>query len=145
MIGTGTGIAPFRAFIQHIYAQKGGWEGQVRLFYGAKSGMELLYMNDENNDLTNYYDEETFKAFNGLAGRPLMGEDKALERTITDNAKEAWDLIQQPNTYLFISGLKKTETALDKAMAAAAGSAEKWKETKEKMTAEGRWSELLYS
>ncbi|PLY13474.1 MAG: oxidoreductase [Sedimenticola sp.] len=145
MIGTGTGIAPFRAFIQRIYEQKGGWQGQVRLFYGAKSGMDLLYMNDQNEDIANYYDEATFKAFNGLAGKPLMGEDKALERSLTDNASEAWGLIQQPNTYLFLAGLKKTESALDKVMATAAGSAEAWKALKAKMIAEERWSELLYS
>jgi ferredoxin--NADP+ reductase len=55
MIGTGTGIAPFRAFIKRIFDQRGGWKGQVRLFYGARSGMELLYMNLVRNDLEHYY------------------------------------------------------------------------------------------
>ena len=77
MIGTGTGIAPFRSFIKRIYQEGVNWQGQVRLFYGARSGMDLLYMNDRNNDLTNYYDEETFKAFNALSERPLSDEKDA--------------------------------------------------------------------
>ena len=55
LIGMGTGIAPFRAFVKHIYKNVKDWEGQVRLFYGARSGMELLYLNDKDGDLTNYY------------------------------------------------------------------------------------------
>ena len=46
MIGGGTGIAPFRAFMKHIYEERKEWKGQVRLFYGARTGMDLLYMND---------------------------------------------------------------------------------------------------
>jgi ferredoxin--NADP+ reductase len=73
MIGMGTGIAPFRAFIKHIYREQGGWEGKVRLFYGARSGLELLYLNDKDGDLTNYYDEDTFEAFHAVSPRPALG------------------------------------------------------------------------
>src|SRR5271166_1243081 len=45
MVGVGTGIAPFRAFVRHIYEEHGGWKGKVRLFYGATTGMESLYSN----------------------------------------------------------------------------------------------------
>ena len=145
MIGTGTGIAPFRAFIERIYQQKGGWEGQVRLFYGAKTGLDLLYMNDENNDLVNYYQEDTFKAFNALTKRPLSGEEKALEHSLEENIDEAWELIRQPDTYVFISGLDKIASSLDSVMSDAAGSEPAWKKIKHTMKKEGRWSKLLYS
>jgi ferredoxin--NADP+ reductase len=39
MIGLGTGIAPFRAFVKHIYSELGGWEGKVRLYHGAMRGI----------------------------------------------------------------------------------------------------------
>ncbi len=145
MIGTGTGIAPFRAFIEQIYKQKGNWEGQVRLFYGAKTGLDLLYMNDQNNDLVNYYNEETFRAFNALTKRALSGEEKALENSLKDNLQDAWGLIQKPDTYVFIAGLDNIAPSLDMVMTHAAGSKEAWNNLKQQMKDEGRWSKLLYS
>jgi len=145
MVGTGTGIAPFRSFIQRVYKEKGKWQGEVRLFYGAKSGMELLYMNDVNDDLANYYDEPTFQAFSGLASRPLMKDVDGLERTIDDNGQQIWSLIQQPNTYLYLAGLKNMSEVFNKKLAELAGSEEAWDTLKSRLTEEGRYSELLYS
>jgi ferredoxin--NADP+ reductase len=145
MIGVGTGVAPFRGFIQHIYRQVGGWQGKVRLFYGARTGMELLYMNDQNADLANYYDESTFKAFQGVAPRSHLGPEAGLARTIEENAHEVWELVQDPNTYVFVAGLDRLEASLDKAMGKAAGSPERWQELKTRLRNEDRWSELIYS
>lgn len=145
MIGTGTGIAPFRAYIESLYAEKGGWDGQIRLFYGAKTGLDLLYMNDKNDDLTNYYQEDTFQAFNAVTKRPLSGDEKALEHSLKENIKEAWELIQQPDTYVFIAGLDNIASSLDMVMIHAAESKEAWGSLKQKMKNEGRLSTLLYS
>ncbi|MCP4993309.1 MAG: oxidoreductase [Gammaproteobacteria bacterium] len=144
MIGTGTGIAPFRTFIQRIYQEGIDWKGQVRLFFGARDGMDLLYMNDHNNDLTNYYDEETFKAFNALSERPLSDEKEALEQSISAHVDEAWELLNQPNTHVYLAGLEKAAEATDKVMAKKAGSEQAWDDFKKQLQKEGRWSELLY-
>jgi len=145
MIGTGTGIAPFRAFIGQIYKEKAGWDGQVRLFYGAKTGLDLLYMNDENNDLANYYQEETFQAFNALTRRPLSGDEKALEHSLEENLQEAWQLIKETDTYVFVAGLEKIAPSLDAIMIDAAGSKEAWESLKQQKQDDGRWATLLYN
>jgi len=144
MIGIGTGIAPFRAFMQHIYQERQEWKGQVRLFYGARTGMDLLYMNDKNGDLTNYYDEETFKAFEALSPRPHADEPEQVENTIKDNAKEVWELITDPKTYVYVSGLTRLEEKLDGILSDLAGSGEAWQKMKTEMEASGRWSTLFY-
>lgn len=144
MVGLGTGIAPFRAFIRYIYDTVGGWKGKVRLFYGAKTGMELLYMNDRNNDLANYYDEKTFKAFEAVSPRPALDAPIDLQRTLKQNGDEIWLLMSQPNTYVYVAGLERVREMLDSAMMAIIGSQEKWERRKAEMSAGGRWAELIY-
>lgn len=144
MIGVGTGIAPFRAFVKHIYDDRGDWKGQVRLFYGARTGMDLLYMNDRNNDFSNYYDEKTFKAFEALSPRPHFDEPAQIERSVKENAEEVWSLLQDDKTYVYISGLSKLEDTMDMAFADLAGSRQDWEAKKDTMIQEGRWSTLMY-
>ena len=144
MIGVGTGIAPFRAFVKHIYDVVGEWKGKVRLFYGAKRGMELLYMNDQKNDLGQYYDKDTFKAFEALSPRPHLNEPIDLERTLAENAAEVWEMLQDPNTYVFVAGLEQVSEMLDKALSKMAGAEDKWIRLKKHLIACDRWAELIY-
>ena len=144
MIGLGTGIAPFRAFIKHIYDELGGWEGDVRLFHGAMRGIELAYMNDQNADLKYYYDQETFKAFEALSPRAHFDVPVDLEGAIAQNADEVWSLLQNPKTYVYVAGLKQISAQLDDAMAKIVEPPEAYEEQKAKMIDEGRWAELIY-
>lgn len=145
MIGTGTGIAPFRAFLQQVYKQHGEWKGQVRLYYGARTGMEVLYHNEKNTDLSLYYDQATFKAFEGLSKRPWLDEGNAIEQTLHQHAKDIWQLIQDEHTYVYLAGLERISTALDEVMAKTIDSSSRWRWTRQDLTEHGRWFELLYS
>ena len=145
MIGTGTGVAPFRAFVQELFREKGAWRGQVRLYYGARNGMDLLYGNDVDADLTNYLDQASFKAFGAMISRPMASESDMLEAAMKDHAVEAWRLMQDPATFVYLAGLGKVARAFDRIMEDVAGGAGVWAETKENLRAQGRWSELIYS
>ncbi len=144
MLGTGTGIAPFRAFLRRVYQEQGQWDGKVRLFYGARTGAEMLYMNDINQDLTNYYDQATFKAIQSLSQGVLKDEGDALHNGVEANASEIWSLLQEPKTHVYLSGIKKIAAAFDASMAKMAGSEVQWQVFKQALIEDKRWSELTY-
>ena len=144
MLGTGTGIAPFRAFLRRIYEEQGGWNGKVRLYYGARSGTDLLYMNDLNNDLAQYYDKSTFQAIQALRQGVLSDEADALGGGIDAHAAEVWDLVCSPDTHVYLAGMKKIADAFEASMIKLAGSAEQWQSIKQGLVEDRRWTELTY-
>jgi ferredoxin--NADP+ reductase len=144
MIGMGTGIAPFRAYIRHLYENVGGWKGKVRLFYGARTGLEMLYMNDENRDLANYLDRKTFKAFQAVSPKPHLEAPVALDQTIAEHGAEVWSMIKAPDTHVFVAGVEAMLAVVEKTLAGIAGSEAEWKRCKEELVSSKRWITVLY-
>jgi ferredoxin--NADP+ reductase len=144
LIGLGTGIAPFRGLVKHIYSNVHDWQGQIRLLYGARSGLELLYMNDKRDDFALYYDEETFAAVKALSPRPDWSDPIAWDYALEQRAEEIWDLLSEPETYVYVAGVARIRESLDELFSAMRGSAHIWQEKKAALVAAERWVELLY-
>ncbi len=144
LVGMGTGIAPFRAFVKHIYHHVDDWTGKIRLFYGARSGLELLYLNEEDGDLTNYYDQDTFKAFHALSPRPHWSDPIKLDAALEERAEEILEMLSQTNTCIYVAGYEKVKENLDKAFSNILGSKEKWATRKDELIAGGKWAEIIY-
>ncbi len=144
LIGLGTGIAPFRAFVKHIYQNVGDWTGRIRLFYGAKSGLELLYLNEQNGDLVQYYDKDTFEAFQALSPRPHFADPIALDEAIEARAAEIIDMLALSNTRIYVAGYEKVRDMLDKAFSNIMQSKIKWHTRKAELVAGGKWAEIIY-
>jgi len=144
MIGMGTGIAPFRGLVRMIYEQHGAWKGKVRLFHGAHTGLELLYMNDVNNDLANYIDQPTFKAFQAVSPRPAFHAPIALDQAIEQNAAEVWEIVNSPDSRVYVAGMTQMLGMIDKTMTSIAGSSQAWMAKRNELASAGRWLEVLY-
>ncbi|KAA3618964.1 MAG: hypothetical protein DWQ05_06250 [Calditrichaeota bacterium] len=144
MVGLGTGIAPFRAFIKNLYKKHKKWGGQIRLYYGERTGMEMLYLNDEKDDLAQYYDKETFQAFLAVSPKPYLDKPIDFESALQQNKEELWEMLLKPNTHVFVAGLEPILDALDPTLSELAGSEELWKRRKAELKAGQRWVELIY-
>lgn len=144
LIGMGTGIAPFRALVKHIYRDVGDWNGKIRLLYGARSGLELLYMNNQRDDFTNYLDEETFEAFKALSPRPNWADPIAWDLAIEDRADEILNLLSDEHTHVYVAGQKRIRDEMDALFARVCGSMAGWTKIKDELVERGRWVELLY-
>ena len=144
LIGMGTGIAPFRAMVKTIYENYSNWTGKVRLFYGARTGLETVYMNDERDDFANYYDRGTFAAFKALSPRPQWDAEVSLGDAIKQQGEEIWSMLCDYRTYVYIAGLDRVRETLELAFIHLAGSKEKWEQRKAELVAGHRWAELIY-
>ncbi|MCB9246564.1 MAG: ferredoxin-NADP reductase [Flavobacteriales bacterium] len=144
MISMGTGIAPFRALIKHIYAQTSNWRGKIRLFHGAKNGLETLYLNDKDGDLTQYYDRGTFEAFSALSPRPHWADPISLDAKLEEQTEEIRDMLRSSATYVYVAGYAPIKLQLNKAFSKILGSEEKWESRKAELIAGNKWAEVVY-
>ena len=144
LIGAGTGIAPFRALVKQLYHERPDWKGRVWLFHGARTGLEMLYMNDQRDDFAEYVDKDTFEAFKALSPSPNWADPIAWDMAFAERGDEIWRMLGEPNTYVYIAGLAGHHGALDDVFISRAGSRGKWEARKAELIAARRWVELLY-
>lgn len=141
MVGLGTGVAPFRALLRHIFEERGGWQGKVRLFHGARVGLESVY----RDRIADYQSQASgFEAVEVLSSRPAWDDPADLAAAIAQHETEVWELLEDPATHVYVAGLTDVAEAFEEALARLAGGSEAWAQRKAKLVADGRWMELLY-
>ena len=106
MICTGTGSAPMRAMTEwrRRLRASGKFEGgKLMLFFGARSQEELPYFGPLQNLPKDFID--TNFAFSRTPGAPKRYVQDAMRERAADLAA----LLQDPNTYFYVCGLKSME------------------------------------
>ncbi len=144
LIGIGTGIAPFRAFVKHLHKSKPNWKGLIRLFYGTRNGLDILYTNDPHEDVMQYFDQETFEAFKALCPPPNWADPIAWDMAYSERGEELLKMLESPKTFVYVAGLEPIREHLDQLFATLTGSVEAWDQRKADLVASKRWVELLY-
>ncbi|XP_064612724.1 NADPH--cytochrome P450 reductase-like isoform X2 [Liolophura sinensis] len=101
MIGPGTGLAPFRGFIQErdYYRKEGKPVGDTMLFFGCRYKAEDFIYEDE---LTKYEQDGTLTKMYVAFSRD--GPEKVyVQHLMKQNKKELWDLLQS-GAHLYVCG-----------------------------------------
>ncbi|KAF8463505.1 hypothetical protein BDZ91DRAFT_784063 [Kalaharituber pfeilii] len=102
MVGPGTGVAPFRAFVQEraAHAAKGEKVGRTLLFFGCRRRNEdFLYENEWKS-----YGETMGGAFSLITAFSREGPNKVyVQHRLEEHAKEVNELLQQ-GAYFYVCG-----------------------------------------
>lgn len=125
-IATGTGIAPFRGFLERLFKHTPNFSAPVYLLFGVKTKAELLYHEEfitytQPNFL--YLKALSREMKNAQGGRYYVGD------LIHDHGGKLWPVIADEKTIIYMCGLKGMEDGVSKAinaLAAAHGKGENY-------------------
>jgi len=102
MAGLGTGMAPFRAFIQEraVLKAQGVEVGPVALYFGSRSRYaEYLY-----GEELEAYNKEGLLTYLRLAFSRDQPEKLYIQHKIKEDAKIMWDLLSQKKGHFYLCG-----------------------------------------
>jgi cytochrome P450/NADPH-cytochrome P450 reductase len=101
MVGPGTGVAPFRGFLQERAAlkQQGVPVGESILFFGCRDPLQDFLYEDELRAFEAMGVTRLFSAFSREPGRPKTYVQQAIE----ERSEDVWRLLQQ-EAVVFVCG-----------------------------------------
>ena len=104
---TGTGVAPFRGMLQRLFKFQGEFTDEVYLFLGVKRKTELMY-DEEFRGYEKYPNFHYLKALS-REQKNQNGERMYIHHLIDTIRGKVTDLLQNPETLLYICGIKGME------------------------------------
>ncbi len=139
MICTGTGSAPMRAFTERRRRRSPTALGKLMLFFGARSAGELPYF----GPLMKL--PESLIDVNLAFSRVPRQTKEYVQDKMRARADDVAALVQDPNTYVYICGLKGMERGCDEAFADICRThGLDWEAVRRTMRSEGRYHVETY-
>jgi len=136
MLGTGTGIAPFRAYLWRMFKDNERaanpdyqFKGFAWLIFGIPTTPNILYKAELEEMQAKY--PENFRLTYAISREQQNAEGGRMyiQHRVAEHAEELWTLVKQEKTHTYICGLRGMEEGIDEAMtAAAAKEGVVWKE-----------------
>ena len=150
MIATGTGIAPFRAYLWRMFKEgelnpEYNFKGLAWLFFGIPKTPNILYQEQLEEMVEKYPDNFRMDYAISREQKNAEGGKMYIQHKIAERADELWELMQDPKTHTYICGLKGMEGGIDEALSAAAGKHDvDWVAFRKQMKKEHRWHVETY-
>ena len=139
MICTGTGSAPMRGFTMRRQRTIGGKSGGMTMFMGARTPSSLPYFGPLNKVPGSLLQKHL--VFSRIPGSP---KEYVQDRLMVEQDVVA-EMLADPNTHIYICGLRGMEEGIEKAFANIAESiGQPWRALRDAMRDEGRYHVETY-
>ncbi|GBG72995.1 hypothetical protein CBR_g12714 [Chara braunii] len=148
MLGTGTGIAPFRGFLWRMFFEKHDdykFNGLAWLFLGVPTSSSLLYREEFEKMKEKAPDNFRLDFAVSREQSNAKGEKMYIQTRMAEYADELWELLKKPNTFTYMCGLRGMEKGIDDIMTSlAAKDGIDWAEYKKELKKDERWNVETY-
>jgi len=150
MLATGTGIAPFRAFLWRMFKEQElnpdyQFKGFAWLVFGIPYTANILYKEELENMAKEYSDNFRLTYAISREQKTADGGKMYVQSRVSEYADELFELIQKPKTHVYMCGLKGMEPPISETFTAEA---EKrginWEDMRKQMKKEDRWHVEVY-
>ncbi|WP_421659182.1 ferredoxin--NADP reductase [Leptothermofonsia sp. ETS-13] len=152
MLATGTGIAPFRAYLWRMF--KDGeralnpeyqFRGLAWLIFGVATTPNILYKEELEELQAKYPNNFRLTYAISREQKNAEGGKMYIQHRVAEHAAELWQLLQNEKTHTYICGLKGMEDGIDEAFTKEAQKfGVDWKEFQREMKKAGRWHVETY-
>ena len=148
MMATGTGIAPFRAYLWRMFKEQHEgykFKGFAWLIFGIPKTANILYKEDLEKLQEEFGDHFRLTYAISREQQNSEGGRMYIQHRVAEHAEELWSLIQKENTHTYICGLKGMEDGIDEALSAQAQKQDiKWSDYQRQMKKAHRWHVETY-
>jgi ferredoxin--NADP+ reductase len=148
MLATGTGIAPFRAYLWRMFKEQHEdykFKGLAWLIFGIPKSENILYKEDLEKLAAEFPDN--FRLTYAISREQTNSEGGRMyiQHRVAEHAEEIWNLVQQPKTHTYMCGLKGMEGGIDEALStAAAANGVNWSDYQKQLKKDHRWHVETY-
>jgi ferredoxin--NADP+ reductase len=148
MLATGTGIAPFRAYLWRMFKEHHEnyqFKGLAWLIFGIPKSENILYKEDLEKLAREFPDNFRLTYAISREQKNSEGGRMYIQHRVAENAAEIWQLMQNPKTHTYMCGLKGMEPGIEEALSSLAqANGVQWSDFQKQMKKEHRWHVETY-
>jgi ferredoxin--NADP+ reductase len=148
MLATGTGIAPFRAFLWRMFKEQHEdykFKGLAWLIFGVPYTANILYKEELEKLAADFPDN--FRLTYAISREQTNpdGSKMYVQSRVVEYADELFEMLQSPKTHVYMCGLKGMEPPINETFTQEAEKRSmNWDEFRKHMKKEERWHVEVY-